>query len=225
MIELRHLTTGYKRDHPILEDQNVCFDNGKVYAIVGESGCGKTTLLRTIAGLTKPLVGDVIVDGNRYKTATKSPVYMMHQNYTSFDWLKCVDNILISKKIQHQPISKVDIENAMDLLRQVGLEDKAEKYPKQLSGGQKQRLALARTLFTNPRYILMDEPFSALDSDTRQSMQSLVQKHHIATKNTILMVTHSVEEAKLMGDSIITFEEKEMKIHGIFSENRIGRAN
>lgn len=201
MIELNHLTTGYSRDKPLLKNINYKFDT-KIYGVLGESGCGKTTLLRTIAGLIKPLEGKVIVNGEKVTKASKNNIYMMHQNYTSFDWLKCLDNILIAKKVKER-ITKQDIVNAEEMMKLVGLSGSEDKYPKQLSGGMRQRLALARTLFMNPEIILMDEPLSALDIDTREKMQDLIIEQHKKINNTIIMVTHSKEEAKKMCDMII----------------------
>ena len=127
---------------------------------------------------------------------------MMHQNYTSFDWLKCLDNVLIAKKVKGK-ITKEDIDKAKEMLSLVGLEGNENKFPKQLSGGMRQRLALARTLFTNPDIILMDEPLSALDNDTRTLMQDIIIQKHNQTRNTIIMVTHSEKEAEKMCDVII----------------------
>lgn len=191
MIILNNVTTGYKKKE-ILKDFSYKFDN-KIYGILGQSGCGKTTLLRTIAGLIRPLQGNIDLYGN---------VYMMHQNYTSFDWLSCLDNVLITKKIKSF-VTKEDIQHAKNMLKKVHLEECMDKYPKQLSGGMRQRLALARTLFMNPVNILMDEPLSALDIDTRYEMQDLIMKMHKETNNTIIMVTHSPEEAQKMCDEII----------------------
>lgn len=201
MIVVNNLCTGYARASPLLKGFNYQFDN-KIYGILGESGCGKTTLLRTIAGLTKPLSGEVLIDGVRISKPNKNGVYMMHQNYTSFDWLTCLDNILIAKKIQGG-IKKEDVDNAKRMLETVKLGKDIDKYPRQLSGGMRQRLALARTLFVNPQIILMDEPLSALDGNTRSEMQDLILNIHKSTNNTILMVTHSVEEANKMCDTII----------------------
>lgn len=201
MIVVNDLHTGYSRASPLLKSFSYQFDN-KIYGILGESGCGKTTLLRTIAGLTKPLSGEVLVDGVKIKKPHKSGIYMLHQNYTSFDWLTCIDNVLIAKKIQGN-VTEEDRDNAKRMLETVKLGDDIEKYPRQLSGGMRQRLALARTLFINPKIILMDEPLSALDSKTRNEMQDLILDIHKRTKNTILMVTHSMEEANKMCDEII----------------------
>ena len=201
MIVVNNLYTGYVRASPLLKDFSYQFDN-KVYGILGESGCGKTTLLRTIAGLTKPLSGEVLVNGVKINKPHKSGIYMLHQNYTSFDWLTCIDNVLIAKKIQGY-VTEEDINKAKRMLDAVKLGEAINKYPRQLSGGMRQRLALARTLFINPKIILMDEPLSALDGKTRGEMQDLILNIHKQTKNTILMVTHSTEEANKMCDEII----------------------
>nr|WP_024835491.1 ABC transporter ATP-binding protein [Clostridium sp. 12(A)] len=201
MIELNNVYTGYSRDKPLLKRFNYRFDN-KVYGILGESGCGKTTLLRTISGLMKPISGELVIDGVSCSKAYKNKVYMIHQNYTSFDWLTCLDNVLIAKKVKGKVLEK-DILRAKEMIKQVGLSDNETKYPKQLSGGQRQRLALARTLFMKPEIILMDEPLSALDQKTRTEMQNLIMRTHRETNNTIIMVTHSKEEAKNVCDVII----------------------
>ena len=204
MIEFNNLYTGYSKNSPLLQNFNYQFEDNKIYGILGESGCGKTTLLRTIAGLTKPLSGEVLINGNRVIKPNKSGVYMMHQNYTCFDWLTCLDNVLIAKKVK-ESLSKEDSEKALKMLEIVKLADHIHKYPKQLSGGMRQRLALARTLFMNPEIILMDEPLSALDDDTRADMQNLIINMHKNSGNIIIMVTHSPKEADKMCDKIIKF--------------------
>lgn len=203
MIEVKNLTTGYSRDKPLRENFTYTFEDNKIYGILGESGCGKSTLLKTIAGLIYPLEGEVFINGEILKRADKNDIYMMHQNYTSFDWLTCLDNILITEKVKHNKITDETRRKALSWLDYVGLKDYANKYPTQLSGGMRQRLALARTLYMKPSIILMDEPLSALDEKTRTDMQNLILNIHKQTHNTIIMITHSKEEAEKMCDTII----------------------
>jgi len=205
MIRLNDITTGYSRDKPLKSNLSYIFEDNKIYGILGESGCGKSTLLKTIAGLIYPLNGEIFIDDKTLQRASKNDVYMMHQNYTSFDWLTCLDNILIVERINHKRITNEVRENAMKWLERVGLQDYADKYPKQLSGGMRQRLALARTLYMKPSIILMDEPLSALDEKTRTDMQQLILDIHKQTHNTIIMVTHSKDEANKMCDEILNF--------------------
>ena len=205
MIELKKLTIGYTRDTPLISDIDYVFEDNKVYGILGKSGYGKSTLLRTIAGLQKPLSGEVFIDSKQVKNAKTSEAYMMFQNYTCFDWLKCLDNVLIAQKVKGK-VSNQDVENAKKWLSAVGLGNDLDKYPTQLSGGMKQRLALARTLFMNPKVVLMDEPLSALDEKTRTAMQNLIVEDHKHDKNIVIMITHSHEEAERVCDVVIDFE-------------------
>lgn len=192
MITLNNLSVGY--DHPLTDPLNFTFENGKIYGILGKSGCGKSTLLKTIAGLHKPLSGEII-------RKDRQLIYMMHQRYTNFDWLSCRDNILIAERTRSKRKSLVS--TAEQILQEVGLGDYLDRYPTELSGGMQQRLALARVLFVKPTYLLMDEPLSALDDVTRTKMQNLIMEVHHETANTILMVTHSEEEAVRMCEHII----------------------
>lgn len=192
MITLNELIVGYNK--PLTEPLNITFENGKIYGILGKSGCGKSTLLKTIAKMHKPLSGSVKRDDTHQ-------IYMMHQRYTNFNWLTCIDNVLIAernrrKRKEFKPIAK-------QVLEQVGLGEYLDRYPTELSGGMQQRLALARVLFVKPQYLLMDEPLSALDDSTRARMQQLIIDVHKETNNTIIMVTHSVDEAEKMCDQII----------------------
>lgn len=193
MITLNNLVVGYKK--PLLEPLNVTFEDGKIYGILGSSGCGKSTLLKTIAKLKKPLAGKVIRNDN-------CQIYMMHQKYTNFNWLNCLDNVLIAERSKRK--RKELIPRAKEVLVQVGLGEYLDRYPTELSGGMQQRLALARVLFIKPKYLLMDEPLSALDDITRGQMQQLIKTVHSETGGTIIMVTHSIAEANRMCDQIIT---------------------
>lgn len=198
MITLDSVSIGYN-GVALKTNINYNFIDKNVYGILGKSGSGKTTLLKTIAGLLKP------IDGSIQYTYSIKDIYMMHQSYTCFDWKTCLGNILITEKIKHHPITPEVIEMAKQALSDVGLFEYQDHYPSQLSGGQRQRLALARTMFARPSVILMDEPLSALDENTRRKMQNLILDNHFETSNTIIMITHSAEEAKYMCDKIIHF--------------------
>lgn len=202
MIELKKLSTGYSKNKVILSSFSYAFQDNAIYAIMGKSGCGKTTLLKTVSGLLKPVSGSVFVDGKEVKD-TNRKVYMMNQRYTSFDWLTCLDNILIIDKVDGVKSNKERIAHALSLLDSVGLAGYENTYPSRLSGGQKQRLALARAMFAESQYILMDEPLSALDEITRKSLQNQLRDFQKERKNTLIMVTHSEEEAYRMTSNIL----------------------
>ncbi len=215
MIKCENLTFKYGKQI-IFENLNYTFDNNKICAIVGKSGVGKTTLLRCIAGLNEPYMGRVIYvpqntnpfDEKCKEIITKpdSRIFMMHQHHANFPWLTCYDNIMFPCKLNgiDKSDSVIDLK-IHQLLKDVGLEEYADKYPGELSGGMNQRLALARTLIMEPKVLLMDEPMSALDSITRSKMQEIILKMHEKTKNTIILITHDINEAKKMGDTIIEF--------------------
>lgn len=195
MITLNNLEIGYY-GVPILPPINYTFQDDAIYGILAASGKGKSTLLKTISGLLRPIDGSVEIDGTVYRGTDKNPVLMMNQRYVNFDWLSCTKNILIVQR--NKKLRKV--EDAERVLDQVGLLDYKDKWPTQLSGGMQQRLALARVLYARPKYLLMDEPLSALDDKTRAVMQSLVMDLHKELHNTIILVTHSEAEADLMCD-------------------------
>ena len=192
MITLTDLVVGY--DKPLMKPLSLTFEDGKIYGVLGKSGCGKSTLLKTISKMQKQISGTV-------QRSDKSQIYMMHQKYTNFNWLTCLDNVLIAERNKRK--RKESKQHAIEVLIQVGLEDYLDRYPTELSGGMQQRLALARVLFVKPKILFMDEPLSALDDNTREKMQELIMDVHKETGNTIIMVTHSVEEAHKMCDEII----------------------
>lgn len=140
MIQLNNLVVGY--DKPLLNPITATFEDNKVYGILGKSGCGKSTLLRTIAGLNKQMSGSIV------KNDASVP-YMMHQRYTNFDWLSCLDNVLIAERKRKGRRELKD--EAIEVLKKVGLGDYLDRYPTELSGGMQQRLALARVLFAKPK--------------------------------------------------------------------------
>jgi NitT/TauT family transport system ATP-binding protein len=175
-------------------------DIGEFRVLLGPSGCGKSTLLRMIAGLDKPTSGQVLVNGEIVTHPGKDRG-MVFQKYTSFPWLTVADNIAYGMKINGVPEAQRK-ETVDRLLRSVGLSEFANVYPETLSGGMQQRVAIARTLALRPSVILMDEPFGALDAQTRSDMQQLLLQIWDETACTILFVTHDVEEAVYLADRI-----------------------
>jgi ABC-type nitrate/sulfonate/bicarbonate transport system ATPase subunit len=175
-------------------------DIGEFRVLLGPSGCGKSTLLRMIAGLDKPSSGQVLVNGQPV-TAPGKDRGMVFQKYTSFPWLTVAENVAYGMKINGVPEAQRK-ETVERLLKSVGLTEFADVYPETLSGGMQQRVAIARTLALRPSVILMDEPFGALDAQTRSDMQQLLLQIWDETACTILFVTHDVEEAVYLADRI-----------------------
>src|SRR5438270_4050895 len=175
-------------------------DVGEFRVLLGPSGCGKSTLLRMIAGLDSPTSGEILVNGQLVTHPGKDRG-MVFQKYTSFPWLTVRENVEYGMKINGVPQAERS-ETSNHLLAAVGLSEFADVYPETLSGGMQQRVAIARTLALRPSVILMDEPFGALDAQTRSDMQQLLLQIWDETACTILFVTHDVEEAVYLADRI-----------------------
>jgi ABC-type nitrate/sulfonate/bicarbonate transport system ATPase subunit len=195
---------------------------GEVVVFLGPSGCGKSTILKAVAGLLPPTKGEVLVDGEPVLGVGKDRG-MVFQAYTSFGWLTVRQNVEYGLKLQGVPAGDRRTE-AVKYLKAVGLADFADRYPKDLSGGMKQRVAIARTLINRPRVVLMDEPFGALDPQTRWGMQGLLLDVSKREDNTILFVTHDVSEAVYLADSVYVLSARPARIlHRVdvpFFENR-----
>jgi len=168
--------------------------------ILGPSGCGKSTLLRIVAGLDRHDAGEVILDG-RPIGGPGADRGMVFQSYTLFPWLTVRDNVCFGLRERRIPRPQ-QLEIAQDYLAQVGLSGFEHHYPRQLSGGMQQRVAIARALANGPRILLMDEPFGALDHQTRELMQELLLDVWQANRKTVLFVTHDIDEAIFMGTRV-----------------------
>lgn len=175
-------------------------DVGEFRVLLGPSGCGKSTILRLIAGLDTPDRGQVVVNGEPV-TGPGRDRGMVFQKYTSFPWLTVADNIAYGMKINGVPKAQIQ-DIVAHLVKAVGLSGFEKSYPDRLSGGMQQRVAIARTLAVRPQVILMDEPFGALDAQTRSEMQELLLQIWAETASTVLFVTHDVEEAVYLADRI-----------------------
>ena len=169
--------------------------------LLGPSGCGKSTVLRMIAGLEDPTTGVLRLDGHEILRPDRERG-MVFQSYTSFDWLTVQQNVEYGMKLNRVPAAERR-ERAAHFIDLVKLTRFRDAYPKQLSGGMKQRVAIARTLANSPSLLLMDEPFGALDAETRWNMQELMVSIMESTQTTVVMVTHDIEEALFLGDRIV----------------------
>jgi ABC-type nitrate/sulfonate/bicarbonate transport system ATPase subunit len=178
--------------------------------ILGPSGCGKSTLLRIVAGLDKQSSGEVLLDGQRID-GPGADRGMVFQSYTLFPWLTVRDNVCFGLRERNMPRSQ-QLEIADAFLHKVGLRGFENHFPKQLSGGMQQRTALARALANNPRMLLMDEPFGALDHQTRELMQELLLGIWEAEKKTVLFVTHDIDEAVFMGSRVMVMSARPGRI-------------
>ncbi|SFA91921.1 NitT/TauT family transport system ATP-binding protein [Lentibacillus halodurans] len=187
-----------------LDDISFTVKEGEFVALLGPSGCGKSTILSIIAGIIRHTAGEVYVNGQPLHKAELDIGYMLQQDYL-FPWKTIIDNILIGPKIRHNQ-SKATRERALGLLSQVGLSDITEHYPDSLSGGMRQRVALVRTLITNPEILLLDEPFSALDYQTKLKLEDLIWDLLRIYSKTSVLVTHDIGEAIAMSDRIILMD-------------------
>ncbi len=216
IIQLRNITQSYDNNSTvILKDLNLLVENkpnvGQFVVLLGPSGCGKSTLLRYIAGLQTPTSGDVLIKGKDRKTADR--IGMVFQQYSSFPWMTVLENVTLGLKFKGLPL-KERTERAMEMLKTVGLdghENKFAQYPT-LSGGQLQRVAIARSLLVNNEIILMDEPFGALDTNTRLRMQDFLIGVWSSILPTVIIVTHDISEAVYLGDDIYIMSNAPSKI-------------
>jgi nitrate/nitrite transport system ATP-binding protein len=201
-IEKEFTLPGGKRNI-VLKDINLEIRQGSFVSLIGHSGCGKSTLLNIVAGLEKSTRGQVLVDGKLVKRPERDRM-VVFQNYSLLPWLTAWENValFVDKAMPHK--SRKDRQAIIaDHLEMVGLKDAASKKPGQLSGGMKQRVALARALAIQPRLLLLDEPFGALDALTRGSLQVELMRICEAYEITTIMVTHDVDEALLLSDRVV----------------------
>lgn len=194
----------------VLEDLSFRLNEGEIVAIVGPSGCGKSTLLHILSGFDRGHAGEILFRGEEIA----GPSYergMIFQNPQLFSWLSVRDNI--SFGLKRKKIGKAEISRQTNsLLLQTGMADFADFFPYQLSGGMQQRVALARALVMRPMLLLMDEPFSALDYQSRLGMQELTLSLWNEYRPSLLLVTHDIEEAVLMADRVIVLSERPGRI-------------
>ena len=197
----------------VLENIEHRIENGQFISIIGPSGCGKTTLLRIIAGLERASAGKVLLDGKGMVQGSEE-VGMVFQEYALFPWRTTLENIEMGLEIRGVDKEKRR-STAMEYIETFDLSGFENRYPRELSGGMKQRVAIARTLIMNPRVVLMDEPFGSLDSQTRNGLQEFLLRIWQKRADTIIFVTHNVDEAVFLSDQIIVLSKRPARIVNI----------
>lgn len=209
VLEIKDLSHSYHNtegETPALEHLSFSLKKGEFISIVGPSGCGKSTLLSIISGLIVPEIGEIIVNGKALKESTTNIGYMLQKDHL-FEWRTIYNNVILGLEIQHMLTARTK-QKAHELLEQYGLEQFSNAKPSELSGGMRQRAALIRTLVMEPDLLLLDEPFSALDYQTRltvgDDIGQIIKKEH----KTAILVTHDLSEAISLGDRVIVLSAR-----------------
>ncbi|RVU39646.1 ABC transporter ATP-binding protein [Hwanghaeella grinnelliae] len=214
-IAIKNVFKEYNRN-PILERVNVTLPDHEFCLILGSSGAGKSTLLRMLLSQETPSRGEILIDGEPIDVEPQADRGVVFQRYSVFPHKTVLDNVLAGPSFRESRFfgrlfgnRKAKLrDRAMELLDQVGLSDAADKYPVQLSGGMQQRLAIAQALIMEPKVLLLDEPFGALDQSTKKSMHKLILDLWNANKMTIVMVTHDIQEAFTLGTRVLMVDKQ-----------------
>jgi ABC-type nitrate/sulfonate/bicarbonate transport system ATPase subunit len=210
MIQIQQLTFAYPNQPPIFEDYEWQVRPGETWAVLGPSGCGKSTLLYLLAGLHLPTSGKILINGSPLKRP-RPHTGLIIQEYGLLPWATVRQNAELGQRVRvfygpdgtHAPEDFQPSQSVDPWLVRLGLLPLANKYPSQISGGQRQRTAIARTLALEPDLLLMDEPFSSLDAPTREDLQNLTLELQAEQNLTLVLVTHSIEEATVLGKKIL----------------------
>jgi NitT/TauT family transport system ATP-binding protein len=203
-ITIRAVGKTYQSDRgdvTALRDVTLSIDAGQFVSVVGPSGCGKSTLMRCIAGLETATSGEINVFG----TIVRGPLVdagIVFQRDVLLDWRRVIDNVLLPAELRHSG-QKEWKPRALELLEKMGLAEFSQRYPWELSGGMRQRVAICRALLDNPKLLLMDEPFGALDAMTREELNTELQRIWMETRKTVVFITHSISEAVFLGDRVL----------------------
>ncbi|WDZ85315.1 ABC transporter ATP-binding protein [Micromonospora cathayae] len=205
--------TGRSGQVEALRDINLEVAEGEFLAVLGRSGCGKSTLLRLIAGLLPTTGGQIEVDGTPV-TRPRQNIAMLFQRPALLPWRTVLDNVLLPVEIFGWSRAR-HRERARDLLDMAGLAGFEKRLPHELSGGMQQRVSLCRSLIAEPRVLLMDEPFSALDALTREELSGELQRVHMENAATVVFVTHSIDEAVLLADRVVVLSPRPGRIRSI----------
>jgi NitT/TauT family transport system ATP-binding protein len=223
-VELRDVGLRYfsrEGETEALKGISLAVAPGEFVAIIGPSGCGKSTLLSLISGIFAPTEGEVLIDGRPVVGPNRKVGYMLQQDYL-FEWRTILENAVLGAEIQAMPAAKAR-ERASQLLTRYGLGQFLHHLPRQLSGGMRQRAALARTLCTNPDIVLLDEPFSALDSQTRLALADEITEILRREGKTVILVTHDIGEAVSMAERVIVMSRRPGRVKSNHAVQFAGR--
>jgi ABC-type nitrate/sulfonate/bicarbonate transport system ATPase subunit len=224
MIQVENLTFAYGHNTPIFSEFNWQVQSGEAWAVLGQSGCGKSTLLALLAGLVQPGAGRILID-DRALTRPRPYTGLIIQDYGLLQWATVRENVELGQRVRsfygpdevHTP-REFKPEPVDPWLERLGLSAFATQYPGRISGGQRQRTAIARTLVLQPDLLLMDEPFSSLDAPTREGLQNLMLELWSEQNLTLIIVTHTIEEAAVLGQKILLLGERP-NTHPVVVEN------
>jgi len=204
-LRISHLGKRFNELHA-LQDVNLDVERGEFISVVGPSGCGKTTFLRIVAGLEPASSGEVLLDGRAVHRPGGDRGFVF-QNDSLLPWRTVFANAIIGREVAGQ-VGSAERKRTMELLKLVGLEGFENYHPRQLSGGMRQRVNLARALAIDPEILLMDEPFSSLDAQTREIMQTELMRIWEQGRKTVLFVTHQIDEAVFLSDRVLVFARR-----------------
>ena len=210
MIDVKGVTHVYAGGTPAINDVTLQIHNGEFVSVVGPSGCGKTTLLNLIAGLVELQEGSITLAKKAPKAGRHDVAYMLARDCL-FPWRKALDNVMLGGEFRDVPRSERR-EHALKLLAKVGLRGFEEHYPKALSQGMRQRVALARTFSLDSQILLMDEPFGALDAQTKLQLEGTLLDLWTAHKRTVVFITHDLTEAVMLSDRVVVMSSRPGRI-------------
>ena len=217
VIEIKGVSKTYKTQDgevPSLQPLDFDINEGEFLVVVGPSGCGKSTLLKMIAGLLPPSEGEIRVDGRVVKSPHRD-VGIVFQSALLLPWRRVLENVMMPVEVKGLPVEEYR-KRALALLKMTGLDGFERKYPWQLSGGMQQRAAICRALVHDPKIVLMDEPFGALDAMTRERMNVELQRIQAETGKTVMLITHSIPEAVFLADRVLVMSARPGKIDAIY---------
>jgi NitT/TauT family transport system ATP-binding protein len=226
LLSVRDVTISYATEHGLftaVESVSFTVREGEKFVLLGPSGCGKSTLLKSVAGFLPPSAGSLTLEGRVIGRPGPDRVVVFQEFDQLLPWKTVLGNVVYALRVARRLTDGAARAEAARFIGLVGLDRFADAYPHQLSGGMKQRVAIARSLALDPRVLLMDEPFASLDALTRRRMQEELLGIWEATRKTLLFVTHSIDEAVLLGDRILVLSPGPGRVRRILDNPAVGR--